>query len=349
MKILTILVPTYNVEKYLSRCLNTLVFNKDILNDIEILIVNDGSKDESLKIAKEYEKNFECITVIDKENGGHGSTINVGLNIAKGKYFRVIDSDDWVNIDEFANYVNDLKKLNTDIVLTNYSRESIFNSEKILFKYKNLEYNKIIDLNKFDYSVLGYDYFYMATTTFKTEKLRNSNLKLDEKTFYVDMEFILLPFLEMKTLYYLNYDIYRYYIGRAEQSISIQNYVKNRYDHEKVLTRLLNFYNSIIDDKRKEYISNVLCLVINSHYSIYLKAKLPKQENIKEIRKFDSMLKENYNDLYTKIRNDYLYIKWGQNTNFRVAQFYNNIISRIADAIQNRRRKKNEKKKRSSF
>ena len=93
MKILSIVVPTYNVEKYLERCIDSLVYDEKVLNDLEILIVNDGSKDNSLQIAKKYEKQYpNTIKVIDKENGGHGSTINAGLKVATGKYFRVIDS-----------------------------------------------------------------------------------------------------------------------------------------------------------------------------------------------------------------------------------------------------------------
>jgi len=141
-KLLTITIPTYNVENYLGRCLDSLTYDESILDDLDIIVVNDGSKDNSLKVAKEYEKKYSCIRVIDKENGGHGSTINVGIKLAKGKYFRVIDSDDWVNIDEFKEYINTLKKLDQDIILTDFSREFIYNSKQVISKYKALEYNK---------------------------------------------------------------------------------------------------------------------------------------------------------------------------------------------------------------
>ena len=153
MKTLTIIIPTYNVEKYLKRCIDSILYDTTILKDIEVIIVNDGSIDNSLQIANKFEKEYpETVIVINKENGGHGSTINAGLKIASGKYFRVVDSDDWVNIDDFSKYVNDLKKLDEDIVLTNYSRELLYTGESIKFKYKNLEYNKKYDLNKFNYS-----------------------------------------------------------------------------------------------------------------------------------------------------------------------------------------------------
>ena len=109
MKVLTIIVPVYNTEKYIKRCLDSLD-NKETNPKVEVLIVSDGSKDNSIKIAKEYEKKEpNTFKVIEKENGGHGSTINKGLELATGKYFRVLDSDDWVDNKNFIEYVKDLE------------------------------------------------------------------------------------------------------------------------------------------------------------------------------------------------------------------------------------------------
>lgn len=332
-KILTIVVPTYNVEKYLDRCIQTLVYDENALKDCEILVVNDGSKDNSLQIAKTYEKKYpDSIKVIDKENGGHGSTINAGLKVATGKYFRVIDSDDWVNIDDFGKYVQDLKNIDADIVLTDYTRELLYSGEIVEFNYSGLEYNRKYDLDKFDFSKLKDDYFFMATTTFKTEKLKKANVVLDEKTFYVDMEFILFPILEIKTMTYLDYNIYRYFIGRPEQSISINSYVRNRKDHEKVLKKILKFYSEIKEnDNRKKYVHKIILQLLNSHYIIYCKAQLNNKKDIREIREFTKFLKMNYNSLYNELRNEHEYIKWNQNTNFKLSQINNNIFSRLAD------------------
>ncbi len=310
MKLLSIVIPTYNVEKYLRRCLNSLVYDESVLEDIELLIVNDGSKDSSLEIAKEYEKKYpQTIKVIDKENGGHGSTINAGLKVAKGEYFRVIDSDDWVNIDEFSDYVKTLKKCKADIVLTNFNKELLYSGEIQTFDYKNLEYNKQYDLNKFDYSILEDAYFYMATSTIKTEKLRKAKLYLDEKTFYVDMEFILLPFLEMDSMIYLDYNIYRYFIGRPEQSVNIQSFVKNRSHHEKVVRRILEFYKTIpANEPKREYIRKIILQLLNTHYIIYCKAILNDKKDLNEIRKFDKFLHNNYFELYEDLIKNNRYI-----------------------------------------
>lgn len=343
-KILTIVVPTYNVEKYLSRCLDSLLYDEKTNKKIEIIVVNDGSKDNSLKIANEYKEKYpDSVLVIDKENGGHGSTINAGLKIATGKYFRVIDSDDWVNIDEFTSYINDLEKLNSDIVLTNFSREYIYNSTQVISKYpKSIEYNKEYNLDNFDFNLLKNEYFYMATSTIKTSILKECNLHIDEKTFYVDMEYNIFPFPYYKTMTYLNYDIYRYFIGRPEQSISQGGFVNHRKDHEKVLKKLIDFYTNLeVDNNRKKYIKKILLLTLDSHYVIYCYSPIEKDlTNImrKEIRDFTKYLKKKNIELYNEFLNTQFFAKANIKTNFIFASTKHNYFTRIMYIIQNRRK-----------
>ena len=122
MKVLTVLVPTYNVEKYLRRCLDSLLL-PEVLEEIEVLVVNDGSKDGSADIARAYEKKYpQTVVFVDKENGGHGSTINVGIEKAQGTYFKVLDSDDWVNIGDFIEFVKRLKEETADAVICDYRK-----------------------------------------------------------------------------------------------------------------------------------------------------------------------------------------------------------------------------------
>ena len=129
MKVLTILVPVYNTEKYIRRCLASLL-GPEVLESIEVLVINDGSKDHSSEIAREYvEKYPDTVVLVDKENGGHGSTINAGVERAKGKYFRVLDSDDWFNTVEFVEYVNRLQSEDADLVVTDYRKEHTYNSQ----------------------------------------------------------------------------------------------------------------------------------------------------------------------------------------------------------------------------
>ncbi len=316
MKTLSIIIPTYNVEKYIERCLRSILLEK-ILDDIEVIIVNDGSKDNSLKIARDYEEKYKnSIIIIDKENGGHGSTINEGIKVATGKYTKVIDSDDWVNVDDFEQFVKRLKELDCDLVVSNYTRELVFSEEIIKFRYSNnVEYNKIYEFDKFDFKKLGLDYFFMSTSTFKTEVLKKTNQTLDEKTFYVDMEFVLFPIPNINTFIFLDYDIYRYFIGRKSQSVNMDSLVKNRSHHEKVLKRLIDYYNSLeLSETRKKYLQNILAQMLNTHYIIYCHYAKGK-ECRKEIREFDKFLKEHDEALYNNIKN-YAYIRWNRRTNF---------------------------------
>ena len=126
MKILTVIVPVYNTEKYIKRCLDSLD-NKEINDKLEVLVVSDGSKDNAINIAKEYSKRLpDTFKIIEKENGGHGSTINKGLELATGKYFRVLDSDDWVDNVNFVEFVKRLEDQDADLVVTDYSKEFIY-------------------------------------------------------------------------------------------------------------------------------------------------------------------------------------------------------------------------------
>lgn len=183
MKVLTVLVPTYNVEKYLRRCLDSLLL-PEVLEEIEVLVVNDGSKDGSADIARAYEKKYpQTVVFVDKENGGHGSTINVGIEKAQGTYFKVLDSDDWVNIGDFIEFVKRLKEETADAVICDYRKEHVYNGKSEYFEYKDLEDGKKYNLNEIDLNILHGEYFMMATTTYRTEVLRASGLKMLEKTF----------------------------------------------------------------------------------------------------------------------------------------------------------------------
>lgn len=336
-KILSIVVPTYNVEKYLDRCLISLLNDKSILNDIEIIVVNDGSKDNSLQIARKYEKEYpKTIVVVDKENGGHGSTINVGMEKATGKYFRVLDSDDWFNIDEFPKYINDLKKTDADLVLTNFRKEVVYDSSIDPFTYKGLlEPNKVYEFDKIDFDKFGEICFALATMSIKTEILRKANFKLDEKRFYVDMEYILFPIPYIDTVLYLDYDIYRYYIGRPDQSVSVPTMIKNREHHDFVARRLVKFYaDTKTTDNKKKYIRKVLKVLLNTQYYIYCDNKVPEHAK-KDIRSFDKYLKETSKELYEET--NYGFIKANRKTNFTFAQMPKNAFSKIAVNLYKKR------------
>lgn len=316
-KILSIVLPVYNTEKYIKRCLDSIVID-DVIDDIEILIISDGSKDNAINIAKEYNKKYpKSVIIVEKENGGHGSTINKGLEIASGKYFRVLDSDDWFNCKDFIEYIKRLKKEDCDLVVTNYSQEHIYNNESIYLKYKDLKDNKLYDFDKMDLNLLNGEYFVMATSTYKTELLRKSNLKLYEKTFYVDMQYNMVAFSLVKTIKFYDLSVYRYFIGRKDQSNNFTSLVKNQDNHEKVMRFMIEYYTNNFDDfskNKKEYYSMIIYYMLYTHYSIYCVYDKNHKLAYQKIKKFDEYLKQKNIDLYNK--SNIGIIKANRKTNF---------------------------------
>lgn len=242
-KILTITVPSYHTEKYMDECLPTLL-DKRINDSLEILIINDGSTDGTLAKALAYEKLYpQTIRVIDKENGGHGSTINKGIELATGKYFKVVDGDDWVNTDQLVKLVDVLNTVEADIVVSPYEDHNMDTDTIEKQDYINQTHGEIISYDE----LLGRSNRLpmMHATTFKTAILKENNIVIDEKMFYVDMEYITFPMPYLRTAVYLDFPVYCYRMGTAEQSVNPRNFVKNRAMHRHVTYRLVDLYNSL--------------------------------------------------------------------------------------------------------
>jgi len=311
MKVLTVVVPVYNTEKYIKRCLDSLD-NKEINSKLEVLIVSDGSKDNAINIAREYEIRLpDTFKIIEKENGGHGSTINKGLELATGKYFRVLDSDDWVDNVDFVKFINELEKLDKDLIVTDYSKEYIYEGTTEKLIYPNLKYNKEYQFDKFDLNLLNNEYFVMANSTYKTEVLRKSNLKLMEKTFYVDMQYNVVPIINVNSFIYLDLDIYRYFIGRKDQSVNTNSFAKNHLNHDKVVKFLIEHYNNLdnnISNNKKKYIKNIIKYILFTHYSIYCIYFKNKKEGYRLVKELDKYLYEHNRELYDIINISYIKI-----------------------------------------
>lgn len=330
MKILTVIVPVYNTEKYIKRCLDSLD-NKEINDKLEVLVVSDGSKDNAINIAKEYSKRLpDTFKIIEKENGGHGSTINKGLELATGKYFRVLDSDDWVDNVNFVEFVKRLEDQDADLVVTDYSKEFIYEGKSEKIVYKNLEPNKKYIFDKFDLNILNGEYFVMATSTYKTEVLRKSNLKLMEKTFYVDMQYNVVPIPYVNSFVYFDLDIYRYFIGRLDQSVNTASFVKNHLNHDKVVKYLIDYYSDLTDisDTKKEYIRIILKYILFTHYSIYCIYFKKKRQGYKLVKEFDKYLYNKNKELYDV--SNISFIKIYRNLKFTPTLL---VINRMKDGL----------------
>lgn len=319
MKLLTLVIPTYNTERYIRRCLDSVALN-DLREELEILVVSDGSRDASAEIADEYARLLpDCVKVIRKENGGHGSTINAGLKIASGKYFRVLDSDDWFDIVNFKTYMERLKTEDADAVICNYRKEFVLEARTDPFCYTELIDGKTYEFDKFDLALLKGEYFVMATTAYKTELLRKANLSLLEKTFYVDMQFNIVPITEVKTFTYYDLDIYRYFIGRADQSMNLDNFVRNQEHHKKMVHWIVDYFTEKapeLSENKKNYIQTILVYTLNTHYTIYCEYDKDHRRAYREVTEFDRYLKEKNPALYDAM-DTMAYIRYNRKSKFK--------------------------------
>lgn len=234
MKLISFAVPCYNSQEYMQKCVDSLLSGGD---DVEIIIVNDGSHDNTLSIAEDYKARFpQIVKVIDKENGGHGSGVNCGVQAATGLYYKVVDSDDWLDTEALRSLLDTIKLhvsegKSPDLYITNYVYDKTHENLQHVSEYtKKLPEGQICGwekLKKFHYSHM----ILMHALLYKREKYLESGTVLPEHTFYVDDIYSYKPLPFMKTICYLNLNLYHYFIGRADQSVNMANFVK-RYEQQ---------------------------------------------------------------------------------------------------------------------
>ncbi len=241
MFLLTFTVPCYNSAAYMEKCIDSLLPAGD---DTEIIIVNDGSRDETGAIADRYAAAYpERVRVIHQENGGHGEGVNQGIRHARGKYFKVVDSDDWLDGDALARLMEKMRKHASreraiDMYVCNYVYEHVADNSTYVMNYKhNFPIERTCTWE--DVKTFGpAKYLMMHSVIFRTEILRACGLELPKHTFYVDNLFMFKPLPDVKSIYYMPLDLYRYFIGRADQSVNLENGAK-RVDQQILVTKLM--------------------------------------------------------------------------------------------------------------
>lgn len=234
-KILTIIIPTYNMEKYLRHCLDSLIVPN--MDKVEVLVVNDGSKDSSSAIAHEYQDKYpQTFRVIDKENGNYGSCINRGLKEATGKYIRILDADDWFDKSVFSNLIDALPCIDVEVVYTPFV--TIFKDKKVITKQSEIQYGVEVSLRD---KTLSKDFFAMHSLTYRTAFLKRISYRQEEKISYTDTEYVFYPLCHATSIYCYNEPLYQYYVGREGQSMSLKVMAKNFFHFDKVLNNLLSY------------------------------------------------------------------------------------------------------------
>lgn len=230
--LLTVVVPAYNAEAYLARALDSFV---GLGPDVEVLVIDDGSTDGTAALAQRYADRFPGdVRVVRKPNGGHGSAINRGLAEARGVYLKVVDADDWLDRSALLRVLATLRGFvaggrEVDLLVTNFVYEKVGKRTKTAVRYLGaLPRGRVLTWDRTG-RFGKRQYMMMHALTYRTDVLRAAGLRLPEHTFYVDSLYALVPLHRVRTLFYLDVDLYRYFIGRPDQSV-----------HEAVMLRRLD-------------------------------------------------------------------------------------------------------------
>lgn len=246
MKLISFAIPSYNSEAYLHHAVDTILSGGE---DVEIIIVNDGSTDGTAKIADSYAEKYPSIVkVIHKANGGHGSGVNCGVNEASGIYFKVVDSDDWVDecaLKELLATVREHHRAGNepDVYFTNFVYNHAEDNTTFVRHFRRqFPVGEFFDWSQVK-SFYGSQLLLMHALMFKAEIIRRSGTVLPEHTFYVDNYFAFRPLPHCKKLYYCDVNLYQYFIGRADQSVNVLNLTR-RYDQQiRVMKYIYDSYN----------------------------------------------------------------------------------------------------------
>ena len=289
----------------MRRCIDSLLSGGE---DVEILIVDDGStKDNTAEIADEYEKNYPGIVkAIHQENGGHGEAVNAGLRNATGVYYKVVDSDDWVDVDVYLDIIKTLKELvagpqTVDMFISNFVYDKAGAKHKKVMRYKAFPENEVFQWDHAKKLHIG-RYILMHSVIYRTQMLKECGLELPKHTFYVDNIFVFQPLPYVKTFYYLDVNFYRYFIGRQDQSVNEQVMI-GRIDQQLLVTRLmLGYYHSakITSYKLRHYMVRYLEIMMT--ICSILAIKSGTDENMEKKKQIWEDLREQDLALYMRLR-----------------------------------------------
>ncbi|MGN0076417.1 MAG: glycosyltransferase family 2 protein [Parafannyhessea sp.] len=271
-KILSFGIPCYNSSEYMDHCISSILEGSDYAEDVQIIVVDDGSnKDDTLAKAKDWEKRYPTIVkAVHQENGGHGIAVMKGLENAEGTYYKVVDSDDWVDGDSLRQLLDLLRRFEelgtrVDLVISNYVYEHVEDGKQNAVDYEgSLPTNKIFtwdDMGHFSVK----KYLLMHSLCYRTDVLRDGGLPMPPHTFYVDNIYAYVPFPRCKTLYYLPVNLYRYFIGRADQSVN-EKVLTSRIDHywrvARIMMKSYHLYDDIQSPKLRSYMLNYFTIIM---------------------------------------------------------------------------------------
>ena len=304
-KLLSVAIPSYNSEDYMRHAVESLLPGGEA---VEILIVDDGSKDGTGAIADEYERKYPGIVrALHKENGGHGDAVMCGLAEATGLYFKVVDSDDWVDEAAYPHVLETLRKLTeperqVDLLICDYIYDKAGAEHKRVIRYNNcLPAGRTFTWNEAGRFRVG-QYILMHSAIYRTRMLRESGMQLPKHTFYVDNLYVYVPMVKVKKMYYLDEVFYHYFIGRDDQSVHEEVMIR-RIDQQLRVNRMMAEavdLEAVEPDAKRRYMLNYLEIITTVSTVMLLRSGT--QENLAKKDELWEWLKEEKPSLYRTLR-----------------------------------------------
>lgn len=300
-KLLTVAIPAYNMEQYISRCLDSIISIENP-EELEIIVINDGSKDNTLTIAQEYKKRHpNIIKVVDKPNGGWGTAINEAIELATGKYFKILDSDDWFDSRVFSEFLQILNNVDVDLFATSFSYEYSSGANKSDIYPLEL-CNRVISFSEYVRTHHYNVHLPMATMTLRTKLLQNNHIQVAEK-YYADIDYNLESLVYVESIYFSQLVLYKYWIGREGQSVSLAGYNAHFDDFLRMAKKVVSFYRTHATNGdihvKKVFEKNLLNILRFSYY-LLLSPQFAgcKEESVVKCRDLDIYIKQEAPNLY---------------------------------------------------
>ncbi|MCI5857600.1 MAG: glycosyltransferase family 2 protein [Agathobacter sp.] len=304
MKLLTFAIPCYNSENYMEKCIESILPGGE---DVEIIIVDDGSHDRTAEIADRYAAQYPSIVrAIHQPNGGHGEAVNTGIANASGLYFKVVDSDDWVDAEAYGKILSKLRELvqndaGIDMLLANYVYEKEGAKHKKVMRQTGFPTDCVFTWKDVRHFFKGH-YILMHSVIYRTKLLRDCGLKLPDHTFYVDNIYVYKPLPYVRSMYYMDVDFYRYFIGRDDQSVN-EKVMISRIDQQIKVNKIM------IDDVDLWKVPNIKCrkymfnyLEIITVISTVMLLRSGTEENLEKKRELWTYIKEKDIRLFHRLR-----------------------------------------------
>ena len=312
MKTITFAVPCYNSAAYMDKCVESLLACGD---DIEILLVDDGStKDDTAAVADRWQAEYpDIVRAIHQPNKGHGGAVNTGLANATGFYYKVVDSDDWLDSGAMKVLLEYMRTqidapVPCDMVVANYVYDKV--DEGI---QKSMGYTNVFPEGyEFGWDEVGTflpsQYLLMHSVYYRTDLLRKMHLTLPEHTFYVDNIFVYEPLVYVRTICYFDLNVYHYFIGREDQSVN-EKVMMGRMDQQLRVTRQMidnvdpqTIRNRHLRHYLRNYLSMMMCIC-----SVFLRMRGGEQDE-QDLKDIWAYLKEKNPSLYRRVRTNVLNI-----------------------------------------